>query len=68
MRTIVGPKGTSFVADTYGIHKGSVPRSRPRLLLQAQYSLLPVFAFRYEPVKLQAPPALDRYINRLLVA
>jgi hypothetical protein len=65
---VTGPAGTSFLADTYGIHRGMVPIRRARLILQAQYSLLPVFAFRYEPVAVTPRPAVDRYINRLLLA
>ncbi len=66
--TIAGPRGMSFLADTYGIHRGAVPTSRPRLILQLQYSLLPVFAFLYRPVPVAPNPGLDRYVNRLLVA
>lgn len=67
VRTVTGPAGTAFLADTYGIHRGAPPISGPRLLLQAQYSLLPVYAFRYEPVTLLPRPAVDPYINRLLL-
>ncbi len=68
IRTITGPRGTAFMADTWGIHAGPVPTSVPRLLLQAQYSILPVYSFRYEPLALRKPPAVDRYVNRLLIA
>jgi len=67
-RVIAGPPGTSFVADTYGIHKGLVPTARPRLVLQAQYSLLPIYAFHYEPVALDGCAAGDTRLFRLLVA
>ena len=40
----------------------------PRLILQVQYSLLPIFAFRYEPVPVALPRGLDAYVNRLMVA
>lgn len=65
--SVVGPKGFGFAADTYGIHKGAVPSKRPRLLLQFQYSLLPVFAYRYKPESYSGNLALDKYINRLIV-
>jgi len=39
---------------------------RPRLILQAQYSILPVFAFSYAPAP-HTGAKLDRYINRLIV-
>lgn len=68
--SVTGPRGTSFMVDTWGIHRGSVPQDRPRLLFQIQYSILPVFKWEYEP--LQATGALsgdpDPYINRLLLA
>ena len=53
--------------DTRGIHKGMAPTGRPRLLLQIQYSLLPVYMYRYEKPRRTAPEQLDRYINRLFV-
>jgi hypothetical protein len=65
---ILGREGTAFMADTSGIHMGMPAQNRPRLLLAAQYSLLPVFAFRYAPVTLTPSPAVDRYVNRLLIA
>ena len=67
IQLIVGPRGTAFLADTWGIHSGQVPRRAPRLILQAQYSLLPVYALRYDPVPIQVGRAFDRYVNRLLV-
>ena len=68
LTTVTGPAGTSFIADTYGIHAGLVPEERPRLLLQVQYSVLPVFAFRYAPEPVRAAGRFDRYMNRLLLA
>jgi hypothetical protein len=65
LKTIPGPPGTTFLADTLGVHRGGVVRERGRLILQAQYSILPVFAFSYSP--LNADAKLDRYINRLIV-
>ncbi|HEX3349900.1 MAG TPA: hypothetical protein VHS58_17555 [Acetobacteraceae bacterium] len=64
---VLGSRGTAFMADTFGIHAGPVPKSRPRLLLQAQYSLLPVYAFEYSPIEWDAPDDLDPYVNRLLI-
>lgn len=65
--TIVGQHGTSFIADTYGLHCGVVPTARPRLIFEVQYSLLPVFAFIYQPVRLDTPQPVDPYINRLIL-
>ena len=56
------------MADTYGIHAGTVPTGEPRLILEAQYSLLPVFAFQYEPVDAEDNSDLDPYVTRLLIA
>ena len=66
-RAVLGPQGTAFIADTYGIHAGMVPTRTPRLILQAQYSLLPVLAFRYDPIAVPGASGLDPYVNRLLV-
>ncbi len=65
---VIGKIGTAFMADTGGIHMGMPPRTRPRLLLAAQYSLLPVYAFRYAPLALVPKPAIDPYVNRLIIA
>jgi hypothetical protein len=65
--SVTGPAGTGFAVDTCGIHKGLVPTQKPRLLLQIQYSLLPVYMYRYERPQRTAPSQLDRYINRLFV-
>jgi hypothetical protein len=67
VRTILGARGTAFMADTYGIHAGMVPTHAPRLILQAQYSLLPVFAFHYKPVEVENTSDLDAYVTRLIL-
>lgn len=67
VRTILGASGTTFAADTNGIHAGIPPTQTPRLLLQAQYSILPNFALRYRPVAGQNIPGLDPYVNRLML-
>ena len=68
VQTVTGPRGTAFMADTAGIHMGRPPSDRPRLMLIAQYSLLPVFAFKYSPLDLHPTPPVDPYVNRLLIA
>lgn len=67
-RMMLGQRGTAFMADTMGIHMGKPPVERPRLMLIAQYSLLPVYAFKYRPLAMLPRPAVDPYINRLIVA
>lgn len=65
---VLGPRGTLFMVDTWGIHKGNVPTAGPRLLLQIQYSILPVLKFDYQPMPLDLAPQFSRYTNRLLIA
>jgi hypothetical protein len=60
-----GNAGFGFAVDTSGIHKGTVPAKKPRLMLQIQYSLLPAFSYRYTPQPYRGSLALDSYINRL---
>ncbi len=67
LRTITGPRGTTFMADVHGIHRGMPPRHKPRLILQVQFSILPIFALEYEPVARSTTSGLDAYVNRLLV-
>ncbi len=67
MRAVLGERGTTFVADTIGVHAGMPPRRTPRLLLQVQYSILPNFALHYSPVSDPSHPGLDSYVNRLIL-
>jgi hypothetical protein len=39
MLKLKGNAGSSFLADTFGFHKGLTPKKNPRLLLQVIYSL-----------------------------
>jgi hypothetical protein len=66
IQQMIGRRGTTFLVDTWGIHRGAVPRRGERLLLQVQYSLLPVYKFRYRPLT-DVQQQLDRYTNRLLI-
>lgn len=67
MRAVLGARGTTFVADTSGIHAGIPPQRAPRLILQAQYSILPNFALNYRPVEDPSHYRLDSYVNRLVL-
>jgi len=62
-----GPAGTVFMADTFGIHKGLLPRGRPRLMVTAQYG---VWRTPHSPrvPPLPARPGLDAYVNRAYLA
>ncbi len=37
-------------------------------MLQIQYSLLPSFAYQYQPATYPGPDRFDPYINRLILA
>ena len=63
---VTGARGTAFLADVYGIHCGTPPERAPRLILQIQYSVLPVYAFHYRPVAARLPAGSDRYMFRLM--
>lgn len=67
MVPVTGARGTAFLADVYGIHRGAPPVSGPRLILQIQYSVLPIYAFAYRPVAAPLPEGSDPYMYRLLV-
>ena len=65
---IEGPRGTMFLADTSGVHKGAAALRGPRLILEVGYSLLPIHALDYHPEALARRVfGLDPYINRLIV-
>lgn len=38
---LTGPAGSAFLVNTYGLHKGEVPRTGNRMLFQVLYTLLP---------------------------
>jgi len=63
----LAPKGTAFIVDTYGFHKGLLPKSNNRLLLQIQYSLHPIGIEKYEPVGVKNSNNYNQYINRLVI-
>jgi hypothetical protein len=62
---ITGPAGTSFIADTFGIHRGQLPSSGTRLLLSAQYNIHVSPHGPRQPFELSEGDDLDPYINRL---
>lgn len=65
--TFVAKKGTCFIVDTYGFHKGKLPNDGNRLLLQIQYSLLPLEEEKYNPSEIKDYNVYDSYINRLMI-
>ncbi len=66
VKYFTAPKGSSFIVDTYGFHKGLLPNKGKRLLLQVQYSLNPIGIYNYEPVDI-GEHKYDKYINRLII-
>jgi hypothetical protein len=65
---ITGPAGTAVAIDARGIHKGTPPIHKPRLLLGIQYSLLPCLMYSYSPEAYRGPGRFDPYVNRLMLA
>ncbi len=49
--SIYGKAGKCWLADTYGIHRGTPPTKTNRLLLQLQYTLDPTPIFNYKPFR-----------------
>ena len=64
---ITGTAGTSFLEATFGLHKGSRPTSRPRLVAQALYTLRPTIYGTTAPLG-RLGPGLNAYINRLFLS
>ena len=58
-------KGSCFLVDTYGFHKGLLPKENNRLLLQVQYSINPIGIENYEPQSIEAN--YNKYINRFIL-
>ena len=65
--TIVGPRGTAFMADMWGVHRGVPPSGRPRLLFSCTYTMTPTSIYHYSPVAVAGGHAYDRYTNRLII-
>ena len=65
---MLGPAGTTFMADVRGIHRGRVPQRAGRLVLQAGWSMLPNYALSYTPLATPAsvPRGWNPYVSRLI--
>lgn len=61
------PKGSFFIVDTYGFHKGTLPIENDRLLLQIQYSLNPIGIEKYVPQPIKEGSHFNKYINKLIL-
>ena len=58
VREITGRAGDAFMEDTFGLHKGQLPRKGIRLLAQFRYSVTPSI-FRSPIVVAASPPEQD---------
>lgn len=65
IKYFTGKKGEAFFVDTYGIHKGLLPKKGKRLILQVQYSINEVGVENYSPQKIATD--YNKYVNRLLI-
>jgi hypothetical protein len=63
-----GKAGTAFLENTFGLHRGIPPVSKPRLIFQVLYSLRPFIGGPRRPLRtvsrVHEGTALDPYINR----
>jgi hypothetical protein len=62
---ITGRAGTSFLADTFGIHRGQLPAAGFRLMLCAQYNLNVSPHGPLQPFPAEGSDSFDTYVNRL---
>lgn len=79
IKSFTGPKGTSFLEDTRGQHKGTLPTQGKRVAFEIVYSTLPKYNEVFSPVRrteLGLPPTVEtdnaqinplvRYATRLM--
>jgi hypothetical protein len=66
--SMTGPAGTSFLEDTFGLHKGKPVEKGNRLVLQVEYSYFPIGAYPKIPRNLRPPrpDGFDAWTNRLV--
>lgn len=67
-----GPAGTTFLENTYGVHRGIPVAKTPRLIYQVLYSLRPTIYGPKQPVakigRDGVPADIDPFINRVYCA
>lgn len=70
IKRFTGPRGTAFLENTYGLHRGQPVRAKKRLLFQVNYSLFPVYGAPERPQARASEVGLelDPWINRLHVS
>jgi len=64
---VTGGAGTAFMIDAKGIHRGTPPQGRPRLVLVVEYALLPCLLYDYAPLPCPDAGRFDPYVNRLVI-
>jgi hypothetical protein len=64
IKCIFGKAGDAFIEDTFGIHKGQLPKSKRRLLVQFRYSVLPTI-FR-SPIVVERNAGVARPISSMV--
>ena len=76
VRRVDGAAGTAIAADTFALHRGTPPRSRPRLVTWIRYGLYENDAYRTDGTRplpssvvrgRVADDAVTRYVSRLVV-
>lgn len=65
---MTGPAGSWFLGDTYGVHKGALPRRGRRLLLSAQYNVNRTPHGPRQPILSRAECGHDPFVNQIYAA
>lgn len=68
VKSFTGPKGTSFLEDTRGLHKGTRPQTAPRFAFEIFYSVLPKMNESIAPrrrAELKLPAGLETDTTKL---
>ena len=68
VKSFVGPKGTSFLEDTRGLHKGTRPTTGPRFAFEIFFSVLPKLNESFSPrarASLTLPAGLETDSQKL---
>lgn len=77
LQTVCGPRGTAIISDTFNLHKGSLPATRPRLVTWFRYGLYANDAYRNDKTAPVDPSILgtriafndlNRFICRLIIS
>jgi hypothetical protein len=63
--TLTGAAGTCFIADTFGVHRGLLPKDKPRLLMTTQYGVWRTPHAPSAPIFDRTDLRLDPYVNRV---